>query len=182
MTTIQIFQLDKDIKWIFRNRYKNNTMILKYKTGSLPPNFIYLGVILFGVSIWRMVLLDWKGLLVFVISLLCLFLKSGIIIDTDKRRLKRYIGFFAIRRGEWESIKSLLKLQIIKTRETQVMSVLSISRTETDEVFKLVMVLPHKEIELLSGDGDFIIKVANEISHELQTPVFDNTTDLDLHN
>ena len=152
-------------------------MILKYKTGNLPPNFIYLGVMLFGVSIWRMAVLDWKGLLIFVISLLCLFIKSGIIIDTDKRRLKRYIGFFAIRRGEWENIKSLINLQIIKTRETQVMSVLSISRTETDDVFKLIMVLPHKEIELLSGKNDFIIKAANEISLELQTSVLNMTID-----
>lgn len=150
-------------------------MILKYKTGNLPPNFIYLGIMLFGISIWRMVVLDWKGLLIFVISLLCLFIKSGILIDTEKRRLKRYVGFFTIRKGEWENIDALLHLQIIKTRETQVMSVLSISRTETDDVYKLIMVLPHKNIELLSGENDFIIKAANEISSELQTSVSNMT-------
>jgi hypothetical protein len=122
-----------------------------------------------------MAVLDWKGLLIFVISLLCLFIKSGIIIDTDKKRLKIYIGFFAIRKGEWESIKSLINLQIIKTRETQVMSVLSISRTETEDVFKLIMVFPHKNIELISGKNDFILKVANEISHELQTSLLNST-------
>jgi len=150
-------------------------MILKYKTGNLPPNFIYLGIMLFGISIWRMVVLDWKGLLIFVIALLCLFIKSGILIDTEKRRLKRYVGFFTIRKGEWENINALLHLQIIKTRETQVMSVLSISRTETDDVYKLIMVLPHKNIELLSGENDFIIKAANEISSELQTSVSNMT-------
>ncbi|NWJ51910.1 MAG: hypothetical protein HXX14_13705 [Bacteroidetes bacterium] len=150
-------------------------MILKYKTGNLPPNFIYLGIMLFGISIWRMVVLDWKGLLIFVISLLCLFIKSGILIDTEKRRLKRYVGFCTIRKGEWENINALLHLQIIKTRETQVMSVLSISRTETDDVYKLIMVLPHKNIELLSGENDFIIKAANEISSELQTSVSNMT-------
>ena len=150
-------------------------MILKYKTGNLPPNFIYLGIMLFGISIWRMVVLDWKGLLIFVIALLCLFINSGILIDTEKRRLKRYVGFFTIRKGEWENINALLHLQIIKTRETQVMSVLSISRTETDDVYKLIMVLPHKNIELLSGENDFIIKAANEISSELQTSVSNMT-------
>jgi len=152
-------------------------MILKYKTGNLPPNFIYLGIMFFCIGIWRMAVLDWKGILIFVISLLCLFIKSGIIIDTDKRRLKRYVGFFAIRKGEWESIQSLINLQIIKTRETQVMSVLSISRTETDDVFKLIMVLPHKEIELLSGENEFIIKAANKISLELKTTVLNDTID-----
>lgn len=152
-------------------------MILNYKTGNLPPNFIYLGVMLWCVSIWRMAVLDWAGLLVFVISMLCLFIKSGIIIDTDKRRLKRYTGFLAIRKGEWESIQSLINLQVIKTRETQVMSVLSISRTETDDVYKLIMVLSHKEIELMSGKNGFIIKAADEISHELQTTVINKTID-----
>ncbi len=40
-------------------------MILNYKTGKLPPNFYYLGIILFGTGIWRMVVLDWKGILFF---------------------------------------------------------------------------------------------------------------------
>ena len=73
-------------------------MILNYKTGKLPPNFIYLGIMLFVIGVWRMVVLDWKGILFFVISLLFLFIKSGIIIDTDNRRLKKYIGFLQLRK------------------------------------------------------------------------------------
>ena len=144
-------------------------MILNYKTGKLPQNFIYLGVMLFGLGIWRMIVLDWKGILFFIISLLFLFIKSGIIIDTDHKRLKKYTGIFAIRKGEWESIKSLVNLRIIKTNETQNMSVLSITRTETKIVYKLILVLPNKNIELISGESDFINKAANEISHALQT-------------
>ena len=122
-------------------------MILNYKTGKLPPNFIYLGIMLLGVSLWRIILLDWKGILFFVISLLCLFIKSGIIIDTENKRLKKYTGFFAIRIGEWENIKSVVYLQIIKTIETQSMNVVSISRTETYDVYKLILVLPDRNIE-----------------------------------
>jgi len=129
-------------------------MILNYKTGKLPLNFIYLGVILLGISIWRMVVLDWKGILFFIISLLFLFIRSGIIIDTDNRRIKKYIGFFAFRKGEWESIKSIINLQIIKTRETQTMSVLSITRTETNTIYKLFLFLPNRKIELMSGKED----------------------------
>ena len=143
-------------------------MLINYKTGKLPPNFIYLGILLFGVSLWRMMVLDWKGILLFAISLLCLFIKSGIIIDTDNKRLKKYIGFFAIKKGEWEDIKQLTDLKIIKTKETQNMSVLSLSRTETNDVYKLILVLPNKTIELMSGEKDFITKAANEISYELK--------------
>ena len=150
-------------------------MILNYKTGKLPPNFIYLGIMLFGIGIWRMVVLDWKGILFFVISLLFLFVKLGIIIDTDNRRLKKYIGFFAIRKGEWKSIKSIINLQIIKTKETQAMSVLSITRTETNEVYKLFLTLPNKKIELISGEKDYIFNRAEKISSSLQVSLNNKT-------
>jgi hypothetical protein len=150
-------------------------MILNYKTGKLPPNFIYLGIMLFGIGIWRMVVLDWKGILFFIISLLFLFIKSGILIDTDNRRLKKYIGFFAIKKGEWESIKSIINLQIIKTKETQAMSVLSITRTETNDVYKLFLTLPNRNIELMSGKKDYIINRAERISSSLQVSVKNRT-------
>lgn len=150
-------------------------MILNYKTGKFPPNFIYLGIMLFGIGIWRMIVLDWKGILFFIISLLFLFIKSGIIIDTDNRRLKKYIGFFAIWKGEWESIKSIINLQIIKTRETQNMSVLSISRTETNDVYKLSLTLSNRNIELMSGEKDNILNRAEKISSLLQVSVNNQT-------
>lgn len=150
-------------------------MILNYKTGKLPPNFIYLGIMLFGIGIWRMVVLDWKGILFFIIALLFLFIKSGIIIDIDNRRLKKYIGFFAIKKGEWESIKSIINLQIIKTKESQAMSVLSITRTETNEVYKLFLTLPNKKIELMSGEKDYIFNRAEKISSSLQVSLNNKT-------
>jgi hypothetical protein len=146
-------------------------MILKYKTGKLPPNFTALGVILFIVSVWRIIVLDWKGILFFLISLLFLFIKSGIIIDTDNKSLKKYIGFFVIKKGEWEDISNLSNLQIIKTKASQSMNVLSINRVETIVLYKLIMILPNKKIELLAGKKDYIIKISKEISHSLQTEV-----------
>jgi len=137
-------------------------MIINYKTGKLPQNFIYLGVMLFGIGIWRMIVLDWKGILFFIISLLCLFIKSGIMIDTDNKKIKKYIGFFIIKKGQWENIKSLINLQIIKTKATQSMGVLSISRTEAIVVYKLFLVLPDKSIELMSGEKDYILIEQNK--------------------
>lgn len=150
-------------------------MILNYKTGKLPPNFIYLGALLFGISIWRMVVLDWSGLVYFIISLLFLFIRSGLIIDTDHRTIKKYIGFFVIKIGEWESIKTLQTLRIIKTMERQAMRVLTLSKTETKTVYKLLMVLSDRTIELMSGEKDVIISRAEKISSSLQIPLDNNT-------
>jgi len=94
-------------------------MIVNYKTGKLPFNFIALGVLLFATGIWRMAVMDWAGILYFLVSLLFLFTKSGILIDTDLKRLKKYIGFFIIKMGTWEDIRSLINLRVIETRESQ---------------------------------------------------------------
>lgn len=149
-------------------------MILKYNTGKLPPNFLYLGYMLLGVGIWRMIVLDWRGILFFVISLLFLFIKSGIIIDTDNRKLKNYIGFFVIKKGEWESIESIIKLQILVIRETQSMNVLSIRRIEVKDIYKLFMILTDRKIELLAGEKEYIINKAEKIASSLQVSVENN--------
>ncbi len=85
--------------------------MLNYKTGKLPPNFISLGILLFGFGVWRVVIQDWRGILFFLLSILLLIIKSGIIIDTDGKRIKKYFRFLAIRIGEWKNIKSAINLR-----------------------------------------------------------------------
>lgn len=146
-------------------------MMLNYKTGKLPLNFRALGVILLAVSIWRIMVFDWSGILFLIISLLLLFLKSGVIIDADNRRIKSYIGLFVVSKGEWEDVNSLDNLQIVKMRESRTMNVLSISRTETNETYKLYMKLPDRSIELMSGKKEDILNSAEEIASSLKTSV-----------
>lgn len=151
-------------------------MIRNYTTGKLPANFIYLGILLLGISIWRMIVLDWTGIVLFIISLLCLLLRSGILIDSEHLRIKKYIGFLGINTGKWEVVESIVNLQVIKVKETQGMNVLSISRTEIREVYKLLLVLPGKSIELMTGDQNLIFKNGNEISSLLNTEIVNRTT------
>ncbi|MDA3927592.1 MAG: hypothetical protein PF541_01445 [Prolixibacteraceae bacterium] len=150
-------------------------MILNYKTEKLPLHFISLGVMLLPIGIWRIIVLDWRGIFFFLLSLPLLFLRSGITIDTQNKKLRKYIGFFVIKIGNWEDIKSITNLQIIETRETHNMHVLSLSRNETNVVFMLIMTLQNKNIELMKGEKDFIIKKAKEISKSLKTDVINNS-------
>lgn len=146
-------------------------MILNYKTEKLPFNFISLGLMLCAIGVWRMIVLDWKGILFFIISILLLFIKSGVVIDTDKRRIKKYIGLLMIIKGEWEDVNSVVNIEIINTRESQTMSTLSISRTETNDVYKLYMNLPDRNIELMSGKEGYICDRAKKIASLLKTSV-----------
>jgi len=150
-------------------------MLLNYKTGKLPLNFLALGIMLLAVSIWRMVVSDWAGILFLLISLILLFLRSGILIDAENKKAKKYIGIFGLNKGKWEDIDSLVNLQINKTKERQTMSVLSVSRTESIEVFKVYLNLPDHKIELLSGKKEDVSRKAEDIASLLQTTIIDNT-------
>ncbi len=55
------------------------------------------------------------------------------------------------------------------------MSVLSITRTETNNVYKLFLTLPNRRIELMSGEKERILKRAEKIASSLQIPLNNRT-------
>jgi len=150
--------------------------MLNYKTGKLPPNFYYLGIMLLAIGVWRVIVQDWLGILFLVISFVLLFLRSGLLIDVSGSRLKKYVGIFMFKTGDWEDISTLINLKVIYVQETQSMNVVSISRTQTTDVYKLILVQTNSEIELLTGEKDYILSKANEISDALKSTVVDKTS------
>lgn len=150
--------------------------MLNYTTNKLPPNFIFLGLFLLIIGVWRVLLSDWLGIILLVISFFCLFIRWGILLDTDKKRLKKYIGFFGIKKGNWEDISLTKQLEITKIQETQNMGVASIGRSYTKAVYQLFLVLPEENILLIKGKNDFIAKAAEEISGELQIKVINESS------
>lgn len=144
-------------------------MKLEYRTERLPLNFIALGYMLLAIGVWRIVVFDWRGILFIVVSVFLIFFKSGIIIDTDKKMLRKYNGIFSIKKGAWESIEQIISLQIVKTTETQTMSVLSLSRTETNDIYKLYLNMPDRNIELMKGNENDILKKAKRIATLIPT-------------
>jgi len=151
-------------------------MILNYKTDRLPSNFIFLGLFLLIVGVWRVLLADWFGIILLVISFLCLFTRWGVLLDSDKKRLKQYIGFFGIKKGNWIDIGSLKHIEVTNLQETQNMGVASISRSDIKIVYKLFLVLPDENIEIMKGKNDFIIKAAEEISSEFKTNLINESS------
>ena len=146
-------------------------MILTYKTEKLPPNFIFLGIMLMGSGIWALLTLKWIGIPFIIIAVLCLFTRSGVLIDTDNKMCKDYTGIFMIKFGKWNDISSIDHLEIKKSLNAQGMSVLSIGRRDTITVYKLFLYLPDKKILLMVGEKEFVLKAAEEISRALQTTI-----------
>lgn len=148
-------------------------MILKYTTGKLPPNFFMLGAILLLLGVLAVIMSEIIGLIFLALSIPLLFTRTGILIDTEKKRIKKYTGLFAYKPGKWQSIADSKHLQIIRVQQTTGMAVLSIARNETNVVYKLLAVLPNENIELLAGEGRFIGEAASEIATKLKVEVFE---------
>ena len=150
-------------------------MKLDFKTDRFPINFITLGYMLSAIGVWRIIVFDWKGIFFLLLSIFLIFFKSGIIIDTDKKLLRKYNGIFFIKKGEWKIINQLTGLQIIKSKESQTMSVLSISRTETNDIFKLYLIMPDRNIFLMKGSNNDMLKKGKKIASSLHTSLISNT-------
>ena len=146
-------------------------MLLKYKTGKLPINYIALGVLLFAVSIWRLIKQDWFGIVYLLISALFLFIESGFIIDIGTKKLKKYTGLFNMYSGDWVDISKAVNLEIVRANVTQTMNVVSIRRIDSKVIYKLRLIFAESKLELMSGEKDRILKSANEISSALNISI-----------
>ena len=144
-------------------------MKLTFKTERLPYNFIALGYLLAATGVWFALHADWKGILFLLVGIILVFVESGIIIDSSKRELKQYTGIFFLKKGHWQSIRQSIGLVVAKTQETQSMHVLSLSRSVTSEVYKLWLIMPAENIELMTGARPKIMKRAEAIAASLET-------------
>ena len=146
-------------------------MIIKYTTGKPPPNFFMLGFLLVILSAIGLFNREPLSLITLPIAIPFLFTRTGILIDCDKKQIKKYTGLFAIKQGKWESIATIQSLQIIRVQQTTGMAVLSIAHNESNVIYKIRAIMPNENIELLSGEGVFIGEAADHISEQLQIEI-----------
>jgi hypothetical protein len=146
-------------------------MILRYQTAKLPANFLILGILLIAIGLWRIIVSDWVGIILLVAAFVFIFLEFGIEIDTNAKKLKKYIGLFFIITGKWEDISTISHLFITSVKQTQSMNVVTINRIETEIAYKLFMVSLSGKIELATGKKEFIDKMAGEIAAGMQTTI-----------
>jgi len=143
-------------------------MFLSYKTERLPLNFLMLGFSLALIGIATTINGDYEGSLTLLLAIPLLFIQSGIVIDPENKRLRKYTGLFFLRFGKWIDVTAAQHLQIIRVRETKGMAVLSIGRNETNIVQKLILVMPRNQIVMFSGKQTKVEKIAKEIADNLK--------------
>ncbi|WP_133250049.1 hypothetical protein [Marinifilum breve] len=142
-------------------------MLLSYKTERLPLNFFMLGISLFLIGIALTISEAYQGIVAIILSIPFLFTHSGLLIDAENKRYKKYTGLLGLRLGSWCDLSRVTHLQIIHTRETKGMAVLSIARNETNVVQKLLLMMPHERIVLLSDTQEKLEPMAKKIAKEL---------------
>ena len=153
-------------------------MALQYTTGKLPLNFFVLGVLLLLIGIVGLIIEGVIGIIPILIAIPLLFIRSGLQIDGKKKLLRTCIKLFIFKWGKWIAFNKATHLQIIRVRQTTGMAVLSISRNETNLVYKLILTLPHKRIELVSGKKEYVSEIAREISNEVNLKVSEPTNNI----
>ena len=107
--------------------------------------------------------------------MILIFFKSVITIDTEKKLLRKYTGIVFTKKGEWENINQPSCIQIVKSKESQTMAVLAISRTATNEIYKLYLNKPDKNILLMKGRNNDMFKKGKRIASSLHTSLISNT-------
>lgn len=142
-------------------------MILSYKTERLPLNFFMLGISLLLVGIALIISEGYQGIAAIILSIPFLFTHSGLLIDAENKRFKKYTGLLGLRLGSWCDLSRATHLQMIHTRETKGMAVLSIARNETNVVQKLLLIMPHERIVLLSDTQEKLEPMSKEIAAKL---------------
>ncbi len=148
---------------------------LEFRTSRLPINFRMLGYMLLALAIWRTIVLDWMGIVYLAISLFLIFFRTAVIIDAQALKIKQYVGLFLIKKGKWERIEHVSSIQLTKTKETQTMSVLSISRIETTDTYILYIIMPSRNIELMQGNKAELVTKGNTLAALLKTSFKDTT-------
>ncbi|MGQ1909615.1 hypothetical protein ACT3CE_07480 [Marinifilum sp. RC60d5] len=146
-------------------------MLLKYTTGKLPPNFFMLGFTFIIIGIISIYNSDYFGLIFLLLAIPFLFIRLGVMIDSQQKQIKKYTGFFGLKMGKWVSIAQIKSIQIIRVQEGASMAVLSINRSETNISFKIILLMPNKKLELMSGSEEFISASAKEIASNLNIPL-----------
>lgn len=144
---------------------------LKYKTDRLPLHFIVLGYMLLAVGVWRIVVVDFRGILYLIFAFLFILFRSGVDVYADKKQIKLYNGFFFAKIGKYMDVKNAIGLELTYSSELQHQSVLTLTKTDSVEVCKLTINFPDNDLLLMAGEKEKIVKRANEISRALQIPL-----------
>lgn len=132
-------------------------MKMDITTGRLPLQFLIVGPVVLLISIVMIFTSNWLGILLIILGLFS-FIRSGITIDFDKKRLKEYVGLFIIKKGKWKDVSSATKLEIKKSSWSQENNVLTISTVTTVPTSSLFLILPDKKIQLMQGKKNRVKK------------------------
>ena len=134
------------------------------KTEKLPIHFIILGYVLLITGIWRCFAGDWKCIFWLVISLFCLLMSEGIVINSNSKIIKNYISILLVRFIKKKETGPVEKIVIRKTNRKENMSVASITRTYNTFSYSLTAVYQDGETEIMEGSEKKVHKVAKNIA------------------
>ncbi|MBN2667675.1 MAG: hypothetical protein JXR60_00475 [Bacteroidales bacterium] len=140
---------------------------IEFTTAKLPINFTVLGYLFIGLGIYSLIKHLWEAVFLLLIGLIIVLFKSGLVIDFNARKYKKYNGLFFIKIGEWMSISKDAFLKLEKKRMVHANSVLTISRKELQIDYRLYLYNDSSKVLLISGNKNEVFERANTIAKRL---------------
>lgn len=114
------------------------------------------------------------GLIFIVLSLPCLLIRYGLVIDAEERQLKFYTGFAGYKKGDWIDISTAQSLYVKKIKQSQrVWAGRVANKTIVSEVYELYLDAPDYTLNLMTDDKKKIFKRAQAIASSLDVKFFD---------
>lgn len=142
-------------------------MTKTYKTARLPLNFIIAGSLFLAIGIWQIAVRDYLALLFLIPGMAAISTIFGVKIDYRLKRMKIFFSVFFIKFGKWENINTIKKIILKKKTMSRRMNVLSVGSAQSTEVYYLYFITDDSEIEIMSGNEEYIKKATQEISENL---------------
>ncbi|MFH2140906.1 MAG: hypothetical protein ABIJ97_00685 [Bacteroidota bacterium] len=153
----------------------------KEKTGSLPNNFIVLGILLILISISLVCIFGhlWQIILSIILTLagiLLLMIKTGFVVDFNSKKIRYYWGFFGFIFGKWDSLKDVKYISIVRIKLNEAFSEKECQITFIEYKYRVNFIFENKRHnQVLKDNLPVAMEKAMIIAKGLGLKIFDNS-------
>lgn len=151
------------------------------RSGSLPPNFIVLGIMLILISIsgFFIFLSLWQILVSVILAVIggfLFFIREGLIIDFENKKMRFYWSIFSYKNGRWKSISDVKYLSLVRVKMQETFSVRACSSTFMEYKYKLNLICSNNQhSRILIGNFETLKDKALIIAKGLNVKIYDNS-------
>ena len=139
-------------------------------------NLFILGGLLVVLGFVLVIQTIYYGFILFVIGLLIVLSKKGLMIDTKNKRIIHYFKILFYTSGTWEDFSDISYIALVKVNLSQQMNVVSVTGSSSEVQVKMNFVKSNKKLVSVYTDiKKNIFPLAEKIAKGFNVDIYDNT-------